>query len=1092
MKQFRDIKTAIALILLTVYMFFCTDSAVAQSGGVDFVPASDITNIPSAAVAGTRLTLSGTVVPPNATNKNIVWSVRNAGSTGAIITGDSLDTSAEGTVFVTAKVANGAHGGAIAAISVGATHSMVLKTNGSLWAWGNNENGQLGDGDDWDAISAGRSHTVALKNDGSLWAWGHNLNGQLGDGSTTDRTSPVQIGNDNDWVAISAGYYHTVALKNDGSLWAWGGNGYGQMGFGPSTGSNAPIRVDSGNDWKAISAGGGHTVALKNDGSFWAWGWNGNGQLGDDSNKNRDNPVQIGNDNNWVAISAGYYHTVALKNDGSLWAWGNNEKGQLGVGRTADDPGKRNIPLRIGADANWAAISTFGSHSMAIRQDGSLWAWGWNEHGQLGDSTTLDRNAPVRIGENNDWSEIAAGIDHSLALKTDGSLWAWGNNENGQLGDGMSDGCVLPAEIVTSDFVKIFSIPVSFASLTGIEITAPPAKIDYMVGEALNISGIIVTATYENGLGASVTEFSTVPAEGTVFNTVGEQIVKISYGGYSAEFLVMANPVPVVLESIVVTALPEKTVYIAGEPLDLANMVVSARFSDGSIEPVTAYNTSPANGAALDEIGQLIVTVNYGGKTTDFTITVSNEPAILENISITVLPEKVVYTVGETFNLTGMVVNAKFSDGSVEPVAAYNTYPVDGAVLFESGLLTVTVDYGGKTTGFSIMVSGTPITLRSITVTVLPEKIVYTTGESLDLAGMVITAAYSNGTTAPITGYITDPVDGHTLNTSENASTVAVRYGGRTAYFTVMVSDTAIDLERIEITTLPVKTIYTAGEPLDLAGITVIAVYSDATTAQVVGFSTNPADGDALAQDDPLTVTVNYGGKTADFNITVNAVPAVGHPVLEGISNLLFDTGGNGLSFREGAITNRGGGNFAVTIFGDNNRMTLHSIEYIIENVVGNAAFEHTVTKDGDETSLDIYEKVAPNIYGSDTSTEFIHGGTGVYIIHDGDILIGTFTVVYVNTNSAEEKPAQQSFSAGNYWFAPVVLYESGIEPGYMYEIISRPATLGGTAPWINASGQFVFAHQVMPSNISRAGEYVIRVVNASGDIIAVYVITVG
>ncbi|WP_395065327.1 T9SS type A sorting domain-containing protein [Flavobacterium sp.] len=249
------------------------------------------------------------------------------------------------------------------------------------------------------------------------------------------------------WSKINCGSSHTVAIRLDGSLWGWGDNSVGQIGSINCINNqclNQTI-IENVNLYLDINSGSGHTILLKNDNTLWSLGGNSFGKLGlgliETSNVNA--PTQIGTSNDWNTISSTSTHVLGLKLNGTLWAWGNNTYGQLGDGSTMN----KNIPVQIGFDTNWQKIRSGYSHSLAIKNDGTLWVWGRNNSGQLGDNSLIDKNFPIQIGSSNDWVNVYAGYEFSIALKNDGSIWSWGNNQVGQLGDGTFINKQVPTQI---------------------------------------------------------------------------------------------------------------------------------------------------------------------------------------------------------------------------------------------------------------------------------------------------------------------------------------------------------------------------------------------------------------------------------------------------------------------------------------------------------------------------------------------------------------------------------------------------------------------------------------------------------------------
>jgi alpha-tubulin suppressor-like RCC1 family protein len=357
-------------------------------------------------------------------------------------------------------------------------HSVYLKSDGTVLAWGNNSDGQLGDGttaeshtplqvkgvdgagalSDVKAIGAGTDHTVALKNDGTVWVWGNNSNGQFGNNSTTGSKTPVQVSGLSDVTAVAAGYHYTVALKSDGTVWSWGYNNKGQLGDGTTNESHVPLQVKAvgGTGFlspvKAIAAGYDHTVALMSDGTVCAWGNNIYGQLGNGTIIDSSTPVQASGLFGVIAIAAGYNHTVALKYEITaikVWTWGNNDHGQLGNGIT---PYSMN-PAVLGGLSNLTAVAAGKDHTVVLTSDGTLWAWGNNDRGQIGDGTTTERHGPVQVSRAGEAGllsgvvAIAAGDGDTVVFRTDNTIWSWGNNNNGRLGNGDTTDRSFPFQI---------------------------------------------------------------------------------------------------------------------------------------------------------------------------------------------------------------------------------------------------------------------------------------------------------------------------------------------------------------------------------------------------------------------------------------------------------------------------------------------------------------------------------------------------------------------------------------------------------------------------------------------------------------------
>src|SRR3989344_7326399 len=384
-----------------------------------------------------------------------------------------------------------------------------------VWGWGRNNVGQVGDNtvihrsspvqvgvlNTWSTVSVGFYHTAALKTDGTLWGWGGNNHGQLGINSTASTSSPAQVGALTTWARVSAGGMRfsagvkpeqTFAIKTDGTLWSWGSNIYGQLGQNDIASRSSPAVVGALTDWAKINAGGVHALAIKTDGTLWAWGINSFGGLGDTSIVSRSSPVQVGALTTWSQVSGGPYHSLAVKTDGTLWSWGDNGYGQLGSNSTAS----RSSPVQVGALTDWSLVSAGGSNitaedfSLAIKTDGTLWAWGRNSIGQLGLNNTVQTSSPAQVGTST-WSDVSGGNAHTVGVQANGTLWSWGRNNNyGQIAQNDAVSRSSPTQVGTGTNWKDASAGRYFATAVRYTSSAGTAAAESLYSaDAVNFDG---------------------------------------------------------------------------------------------------------------------------------------------------------------------------------------------------------------------------------------------------------------------------------------------------------------------------------------------------------------------------------------------------------------------------------------------------------------------------------------------------------------------------------------------------------------------------------------------------------------------------
>ena len=351
--------------------------------------------------------------------------------------------------------------GEVIQVAAGYSHTAAVTKDGDLYMWGYNNYGQLGVYSNADSkipikvnnssstlpeksvkyVALGYYHSAAITKDGSLYIWGCNSYGQLGDGTTTDRYTPIKI-MDN-VASVSLGDYHSAAVTKDGSLYMWGYNYRGRLGDGTTTGRYTPVKIMD--NVASVSLGSGHSAAITKDGSLYMWGYNYYEQLGDGTTTDRYTPVKIMD--NVASVSLGDFYSAAITKDGSLYMWGNNGYGQLGDGTTA----KKTRPQRVAS--NVQSVELGNIHTTVISKDGGLYTWGDNRNGRLGNGTTIDSSSPIKIM--NDVVDCAGGGSHTIALKKDGTVYAWGCNDCGQLGDDTTTYRTSPVAIQIYDHTNV-------------------------------------------------------------------------------------------------------------------------------------------------------------------------------------------------------------------------------------------------------------------------------------------------------------------------------------------------------------------------------------------------------------------------------------------------------------------------------------------------------------------------------------------------------------------------------------------------------------------------------------------------------------
>ena len=665
------------------------------------IPVTSVTfnKISTTITAGATETLVATVLPADATNKNLTWSSANP-AVAAVDYSGKVTALAAGTAIISAVTEDGVRiasclilvTGPVTSLqlSSGGTYNIFLKADGTVWSWGNNIVGQLGDGTSLDrsnpvqvsglaniiSVATGWSHTIALKADGTVWTWGDNSYGQIGDGKTNTRYLPVQVDGLSSVVSVAAGYYCSYALKSDGTVWAWGGNTYAQLGDGTTNNRSTPVLINGLANIISITGGYGHTIALKSDGTVWIWGCIDYGQFGKSTRTYINTPEQVGGLSNVISITSGSCHSVALKSDGTVWVWGDNGFSQLGDGAGFGT----SIPLQVSGLSSIISVGGGDGHTVALKSDGTVWTWGYNGYGQLGDGTTLIKSTLVQVGALNDVVSVSAGYLHTAVLKADGTIWDWGDNSYGQLGNGTTSRSLAPVQVI---------FPTTIA-VTGVSLNKTTTTIMAGATETLLATVMPVNATNKE-----VSWSSANPAVATVD---GNGKVTALSAGTTTITVTTLDGAKTASCTVAVTPL---IVAVTGVSLNKTTTTIMAGAMEtllATVMPVNATNKE----VAWSSVNPAVATVDGNGKVTALsagttTITVTTmDGAKTASCTVTVTPQIVAVT-GVSLNKTTTTITAGGTETLLATITPTNA--TNKEVSWSSANPAVaTVDYSGKVT----------------------------------------------------------------------------------------------------------------------------------------------------------------------------------------------------------------------------------------------------------------------------------------------------------------------------------------------------------------------------------------------------------
>ncbi|MFA7478660.1 MAG: hypothetical protein WC184_12360 [Acidimicrobiia bacterium] len=350
-----------------------------------------------------------------------------------------------------------------ASIAAGTLHSCGLDTNGGVWCWGRNQQGQLGVNKPgvqnelvptpvagnhvFTSITTHSFHSCAIDTEGKAWCWGQGSNYRLGTGNETNQLVPTPVAGNHTFTNVTNAQFHSCAIDTEDKAWCWGYNGTGQLGNGNTATQSVPTPVAGNRSYTTISAGSTTVCALDTNGKAWCWGANTSGEAGVGDTSPRYIPTAVTTNRTFTAISTGEAHSCAIDTVGKAWCWGWNNTGGVGVAGS----GYKHTPIEVVSNETFTAITTNLYHSCGLTTENTVLCWGNNGNGQLGDNTTANRHTPAPVLLTAPVNKISAGFYHSCAIDTSGGLWCWGAGSAGALGNGGTVDIPYPTQIINTN-----------------------------------------------------------------------------------------------------------------------------------------------------------------------------------------------------------------------------------------------------------------------------------------------------------------------------------------------------------------------------------------------------------------------------------------------------------------------------------------------------------------------------------------------------------------------------------------------------------------------------------------------------------------